>query len=489
MWKFATEANGKAYIAGQWQAAVSAATFAVTNPADGKTIANIPNMGAAETQAAIDSANAAFPEWSAMNGKDRAAILKTWAQLIRDNAEDLGELMTAEQGKPLLEAIGEIMTSADYIDWFAEEGKHVRGEIADAPSQNATVHVTREPVGVVAAITPWNFPAAMVTRKVAPALAAGCPVILKPAEDTPLTALALAELAERAGLPAGVLNIVTGDRTQAPVISKVLMDSPDVQKVSFTGSTEVGKLLIGQSAKTVKRLSMELGGNAPLIVLEDADIDVAVKGVLSAKFMNAGQMCVAPNRIYVHENIYDIFADKLTEAVKDIKVGDGIDPDTQMGPLINQKAVDKVQHQVDDAVSKGAEILCGGHLAQAGTLFFEPTVLKNATADMEIKSQETFGPVAALFRFREEADVITQANDTRYGLAAYVFGKDEAHCADVAKKLQAGMVGINESMLIDEAIPFGGVKESGMGRENSHFGLEEYQEIKSTVIKKKSPRP
>ena len=488
MWKFANEANGKAYIAGQWQAAASAATFAVTNPADGTVVANVPNMGAAETKAAIQSAHDAFPAWAATSGKDRAAILKTWAQLIRDNAEDLGELMTAEQGKPLLEAIGEIMTSADYIDWFAEEAKHVHGEIAEAPSQNATVHVTREPVGVVAAITPWNFPAAMVTRKVAPALAAGCPVILKPAEDTPLTALALAELAERAGLPAGVLNIITGDRAAAPVISKVLMDSTDVEKVSFTGSTDVGKLLIGQSAKTVKRLSMELGGNAPLIVLEDADVDEAVKGVLSAKFMNSGQMCVAPNRIYVHEKIYDEFAGKLTDAVKDIKVGPGLDPDTQMGPLINQKAVDKVQHQVDDAVSKGAEILCGGHLSQPGTLFFEPTVLKNATPDMEIKSQETFGPVAALFRFREEADVITQANDTRYGLAAYVFGKDEGHAAEIAKKLQAGMVGINESLLIDEAIPFGGVKESGLGRENSHFGIEEYLEVKSTVIKNKPPR-
>ncbi len=487
MWKFATEANGKAFIAGQWQAAASAATFPVTNPADGSVIANVPNMGAKETQDAIAAAHDAFPSWAATSSKDRAAILETWAQLLRDNAEDLGELMTAEQGKPLLEAIGEIMTSADYIDWFAEEAKHVHGETADAPSQNATVQISREPIGVVAAITPWNFPAAMVTRKVAPALAAGCPVILKPAEDTPLIALALAELAERAGLPAGVLNIVIGDRAQAAVISKTLMDSTDVEKLSFTGSTDVGKLLIGQSAKTVKKLALELGGNAPLIVLEDADVDVAVKGVLSAKFMNAGQMCVAPNRIYVHEKVYDEFAQKLTEAVKDIKVGDGLDPNTQMGPLINQKAVDKVQHQVDDAVAKGAEILCGGHVSQPGTLFFEPTVLKNATPEMEIKSQETFGPVAALFKFREEAEVITQANDTRYGLAAYVFGRDEAHAAEVAKQLQAGMVGINESMLIDEAIPFGGVKESGIGRENSHFGIEEYQEIKSTIIKKKSP--
>ncbi|MEZ0262533.1 MAG: NAD-dependent succinate-semialdehyde dehydrogenase [Alphaproteobacteria bacterium] len=485
MWKFSHDA--KSYIAGQWQQAAGGATFGVSDPATGKTIAQVPNMGAPETKAAIAAAHDAFPAWAATPAKDRADILKAWAELIRDNAEDLGELMTAEQGKPLLEAIGEVMTSADYIDWFAAEAVRDQRETVEAPTQDATVHITRDPVGVVAAITPWNFPAAMVTRKVAPALAAGCPVILKPAEDTPLIALALAELAERAGVPAGVFSVVTGDRAAAPVISKTLMDSTDVAKLSFTGSTEVGKILIGQSATTVKRLSLELGGNAPVIVLEDADIDAAVKGVLSAKFMNAGQMCVAPNRIYVHEKIYDEFAGKLADAVRDIKVGPGIDPDTQMGPLINQRAVDKVQHQVDDAVAKGAELLCGGH-AQPGTLFFEPAVLKNATAEMEIKSQETFGPVAALFKFREEAKVITEANDTRYGLAAYVFG-EEAHATRVAQSLQAGMVGVNEPMLVDPAIPFGGVKESGYGRENSRFGIEEYQDIKAKIVKNKKPQP
>jgi succinate-semialdehyde dehydrogenase/glutarate-semialdehyde dehydrogenase len=351
------------------------------------------------------------------------------------------------------------------------------------------VEITRNPVGVVAAITPWNFPAAMVVRKVAPALAAGCPVILKPSEDTPLIALALAELAEKAGVPAGVLNVVTGDRAAAPVISQAIMDSPDVAKVSFTGSTAVGKLLIEGSAKTVKRVAMELGGNAPFIVLESADIDKTVKALVAAKFLNAGQMCVAPNRIYVHDSIYDAFADKLAETVRDMKVGAGDDIDTQMGPLINQKAVDKVQSHVDDAVAKGAEVIAGGGLAEPGTLFFQATVLKNAAPGMKIKSEETFGPVAALFRFKTEDEAVREANDTRMGLAAYVFGEDEAAARRVAKRLEAGMVGVNEALLIDAEIPFGGVKESGMGRENSHFGIEEYQEVRSTVFRKRAPKP
>ena len=466
------------FIDGEWVDADSGAVFAVTDPATGQTLIEVADMGVAETQRAIDAAARALPAWRARTAKDRGAILRRWFDLIIAHTEDLAQLMTAEQGKPLAEARGEVAYGASFIEWFAEEGKRAYGDIIPTTGTDRRLMVLKQPIGVCAAITPWNFPIAMITRKVAPALAAGCTVVAKPAEATPLSALALVELAVQAGLPAGVLNLIVADAPNAPAIGLALCTSPVVRKVSFTGSTEVGRILLRQSADSVKKLSLELGGNAPFIVFDDADLDAAVEGALASKYRNAGQTCVCANRIYVQDSVYEAFAAKLAAKVAQFKVGAGAEPGVQVGPLIEAAAVSKVQAHVADALAKGASLLLGGKPHALGGLFFEPTILTNVTAEMRIAREETFGPVAPLFRFKDEAEAIAMANDTEFGLAAYFYARDVGRIFRVAEALESGMVCVNSGILSNEVSPFGGVKQSGLGREGSKYGIDEYLELK-----------
>lgn len=470
------------YIDGTWCDAESGSVFPVVDPASGADIAKVANMGAKDAEKAVAAAKGAFPAWAALTAKERGAYLHKWNDLIIEHIDSLAAIMTAEQGKPLEEAKGEVLYGASFVSWFAEEGRRVYGDTIPTHKQDARILVLKQPIGVVGAITPWNFPNAMITRKVAPALAAGCTICLKPAEDTPLSALALAYLAEKAGFPPGILNIVTGDGDAAPEIGKVLTTHPDIRKISFTGSTEVGKILIRQSADTVKKVSMELGGNAPFIVFESADLDRAVDGLMACKIRNMGQACVSANRVYVQDSIYDAFAQKLTAKMKDLKIGRGDEEGVKVGPLINQQAVDKVSSLVEDARKKGGEILCGGKLHGAGALFYEPTVIAGVNEDMQMKDEEIFGPVAPLYRFKTEDEVIRKANDTRYGLASYFYSNDLGQCFRVGEALEYGMVAVNEPVVSGDSVPFGGVKESGIGREGSKYGIEEFTEIKYMFV-------
>jgi succinate-semialdehyde dehydrogenase/glutarate-semialdehyde dehydrogenase len=465
----------QAYINGQWVDADNRSTFEVTDPADDSVLGRVPNMGAAETSRAIEAANAAWPGWRAKTAKERAAILRRWYELMLATQEDLAHLMTAEQGKPLAESKGEIVYGASFIEWFAEEGKRVYGDTIPQHQADKRLVVIKEPFGVCAAITPWNFPAAMITRKVAPALAAGCTVVIKPAEQTPLSALALAELAERAGLPKGVMNIVTGDPQP---IGAELTSNPLVRHLSFTGSTEVGRLLMQQCAPTVKKLSLELGGNAPFIVFADADLDAAVEGAIASKYRNTGQTCVCANRMLVQDEIYDSFAEKLAVKVKTLKVGNGMEPGVWQGPLIDKAGLAKVEEHVSDAVSKGARVLTGGKRHALGGTFYEPTILTNVTPAMKLSREETFGPVAPLFRFKTEQEAVQMANNTEFGLAAYFYTRDVGRVWRMSEALEYGMVGVNTGIISTEVAPFGGMKQSGIGREGSKYGIEEYLEIK-----------
>ena len=463
-------------IDGAW---VGTPKLDVTNPATGALIARVPDVGAVETREAIEAAHRAFPTWSGMLAKERAAILRRWYELQRDNKEDLALLMTTEQGKPLAEARAEVDYGSSFTEFFAEEAKRVCGEIIPTFKETGRVLVMKQPVGVVGAITPWNFPLAMITRKISPALAAGCTVVVKPAPETPLSALALAELAQRAGMPAGVLNVVTGD---AEAIGGELTSNPHVRMIAFTGSTEIGKLLMRQSAGTVKKLALELGGNAPFIVFDDADLDAAVGGALTSKYRNSGQTCVCANRILVQDTIYDRFAEKLAAEVGKLKVGEGTADGVTQGPLINQQAIDKVEGHVKDAVARGARVVTGGKRHKLGGTFFEPTVLADVTTDMRLAQEETFGPVAPLFRFKDEADAIAIANGTPFGLAAYFYTRDIGRAFRVAEALDYGIIGVNEGLISSEVVPFGGMKESGLGREGSHFGIDEYVELKYVMM-------
>ena len=465
-----------AFIDGQWAAADSGARFAVLNPADGAELARVADLGERETLAAIEVANAAWPGWRALTGKERGAILRRWFDLISVHREDLAHLMTAEQGKPLAEARGEVTYGASFVEWFAEEAKRIYGDVIPAAISDRRYLAVKQPVGVVAAITPWNFPIAMITRKCAPALAAGCTVVVKPSELTPLCALALAELAQRAGIPNGVFNVIT--TTDAATVGGVLTASPVVRKLSFTGSTAVGKRLYRDCADTVKKVSLELGGNAPFIVFDDADLDAAVAGAMASKYRNAGQTCVCANRLLVQDGIYDAFARKLADAVDGLQVGDGMAEGTHQGPLINEAAVRKVEAHIADAVDKGARVLCGGQRHAIGGTFFQPTILADVTSQMRVAGEETFGPVAPLFRFHSEEEAVSMANDTEYGLAAYFYSRDIGRVWRVAEALEYGMVGINEGIISTELAPFGGVKESGLGREGSYYGIDEFVEIK-----------
>ncbi len=465
----------QAYIDGQWVDAESRKTVAVNNPADDSTLGTVPDLGASETRRAIAAADKALPDWRARTGKERAAILRKWADLMMANQEDLAQLMTAEQGKPLSESRGEIAYAASFIEWFGEEAKRVYGDVIPGFTRDRRVIVLKQPIGVCAAITPWNFPAAMITRKAGPALAAGCTMVVKPAEQTPFSALALCELAERAGVPKGVYSCVTG---QPQAIGGELTGNPTVRKLSFTGSTEIGKILMAQCAGTVKKLSLELGGNAPFIVFDDADLDAAVKGAIASKYRNAGQTCVCANRFLVQDKVHDAFAEKLAGAVKAMKVGAGAEEGTVIGPLIDAAGLAKVEDHVSDAVAKGARVVLGGKRHARGGTFFEPTVLANVTTQMKIAREETFGPVAPLFRFSREEEAIQMANDTEYGLAAYFYGEDIKRIWRVAEALEFGIVGINEGIISTEVAPFGGVKESGFGREGSKYGIDEYLSIK-----------
>lgn len=463
------------YVDGHWLDAQDGKTFSVTAPADGSALGTVPMCGTAETKVAIAAADRAFKSWAATTASHRSVVLRRWFDLILKNGEDLAMLITAEQGKPLAESRKEIEYGASFVEWFAEEAKRSYGDVIPASSPNSRITVLKQPIGVVGAITPWNFPVAMITRKCAPALAAGCTVVIKPSELTPFSAFALAYLAEEAGVPPGVINVITGN---AVAIGLELTTSPLVRKISFTGSTRVGKLLAEQSGSTVKKVSLELGGNSPLIVFEDADLDVAVRGVIASKFRNTGQTCICANRIFVHSGIYEEFATRLTKAVQNFSVGNGFDDRSNQGPLINGAALEKVARHVDDAVSKGARVLSGGKRHALGGTFFEPTVLVDASLDMDLAHEETFGPVAPLFRFESEADVIAAANATPFGLAAYVFTKDLARSWRVAEALEAGIVGVNEGAVSNAVAPFGGVKESGVGREGSRYGLDEFIELK-----------
>ncbi|WP_020557899.1 NADP-dependent succinate-semialdehyde dehydrogenase [Thiofilum flexile] len=468
----------QAFINGQWVSAHSNHTYPVHNPATGEQLGSVPAMGAAETEQAIQAAEVALPAWRALTAKERAGKLRTWFNLMMQNQDELARIMTLEQGKPLAEAKGEIAYAASFIEWFAEEAKRVYGETIPGHQADKRLVVIKQPIGVAAAITPWNFPSAMITRKAAPALAAGCTMILKPASQTPFSALALAELATQAGIPAGVFNIVTAGMSGASEIGNVLCNSPVVRKLSFTGSTAVGMKLMAQCAPTLKKLSLELGGNAPFIVFDDADVDAAVQGAIISKYRNAGQTCVCANRIYVQAGIYDQFAAKLTQAVEQLKVGNGLEAGITTGPLIDERAVQKVESHLQDALSKGATLVTGGHRHALGKTFFEPTVLTGATLDMLVAREETFGPLAPLFKFDTEADVIQMANATEFGLAAYFYARDVSRVWRVAEALEYGMVGINTGLISTEVAPFGGVKYSGLGREGSRHGIEEYLEMK-----------
>ncbi len=462
-------------INGAWRIAADGATIDVLDPANGQLVGRVPSLGAAEVEEAIEAARNALPNWSGLAAQERAKVLRRWFELIVAHADDLAALMTAEQGKPLSEAKGEVLYAASFIEWFAEEAKRVYGEVIPAPSADKRLVVLKQPVGICAAITPWNFPAAMITRKAAPALAAGCVMIVKPAEQTPLTALALGVLAEEAGVPAGVLQIVTGP---SRVVGGVLTVSDRVRKLSFTGSTEVGRVLMAQCAPTIKRLSLELGGNAPFIVFDDADLDAAVEGAIQSKFRNAGQTCVCANRLYVQAGVYDAFAAKLAERVAAFQVGPGTQAGVQIGPLIDEAAIAKVESHLADALSRGARVVTGGKRHERGGLFFEPTVLAGVTAAMQVAREETFGPVAPLFRFETEDEVIAAANDTEFGLASYFYTESARRAWRVAEALEYGMVGHNTGLISNEVAPFGGMKQSGLGREGSHHGIEEYLEVK-----------
>ncbi|MFZ4289655.1 NAD-dependent succinate-semialdehyde dehydrogenase [Variovorax sp. HJSM1_2] len=463
-----------ALVGGQWIA--GSARFDVNDPATGAKLADVANLGPAEAQAAIDAANAAWPAWRNKTGKERHAILLKWFNLLMENQSDLGRIMTAEQGKPFAEAKGEVAYGASFVEWYAEEAKRVNGETLPQFDNNRRLTVLRQPIGVCAAITPWNFPLAMITRKVAPALAAGCTVVIKPAELTPLTALAAAELAQRAGMPPGVLNLLTSDSAGSIAIGKLICASDVVRHISFTGSTEVGRILMAQSAPSIKKLSLELGGNAPFIVFDDADIDSAVEGALASKYRNAGQTCVCANRLYVQEGVYDAFVTKFAAKVAALKVGNGFDEGVVQGPLIEDAALDKVQRHLDDALAKGARLLAGGHRLPGQ--FFEPTVVADATSDMLCAREETFGPFAPIFRFKTEQEAIDAANNTEFGLASYFYSRDIGRIYRVAEALEYGMVGINAGVIATEHVPFGGVKQSGLGREGSSHGMDEYTELK-----------
>ncbi|HAT8006166.1 TPA: succinate-semialdehyde dehydrogenase (NADP(+)) [Citrobacter koseri] len=469
----------QAFIEGQWRDARSGDTIAVTNPANGQPLGSVPKMGAEETREAIDAANRALPAWRALTAKARANILRRWFNLMMEHQDDLARLMTLEQGKPLAEAKGEISYAASFIEWFAEEGKRIYGDTIPGHQADKRLIVIKQPIGVTAAITPWNFPSAMITRKAGPALAAGCTMVLKPASQTPFSALALAELANRAGVPAGVFNVITGS---ARAVGNELTSNPLVRKLSFTGSTEIGRQLMEQCAKDIKKVSLELGGNAPFIVFDDADLDNAVEGALASKFRNAGQTCVCANRLYVQDGVYDRFAEKLQQAVSKLHLGDGLQADVTTGPLIDEKAVAKVQEHIADALEKGAKVLCGGKAHALGGNFFQPTILVDVPNNAKVAKEETFGPLAPLFRFKDEADAIAQANDTEFGLAAYFYARDLSRVFRVGEALEYGIVGINTGIISNEVAPFGGIKASGLGREGSKYGIEDYLEIKYMCI-------
>jgi succinate-semialdehyde dehydrogenase/glutarate-semialdehyde dehydrogenase len=469
-------------IDGKWVAAASGKTFEVRNPADGSLISTLPDMGADDVRAAVDAAYRALTAWQSKTAKQRAALLKVWFSLILENQEDLARLLTAEQGKPLEEARGEIGFGAAFIEWYAEEAKRIYGEVLPTYAADRRVLVLRQPIGVVGAITPWNFPSAMVTRKCAPAIAVGCTIVLKPSEDTPLSALALAELANRAGIPPGIVNVVTGSRNNAAELGKALTSDSRVRKISFTGSTSTGKILYGQCADTVKKISLELGGNAPLIVFDDADLDQAVKAAIGSKFRNMGQTCVCANRLLVQAGIYDSFVNRLSAEVAKLQVGPGWLSGSSQGPLINEKAVRKVEDHVADALSKGAKIVCGGGRHELGATYYQPTVIRDVPLGTLISKEETFGPVAAVHRFETEEEAVRIANDTPYGLAAYFFTENLARVWRVSEALEFGVVGVNEAVIASESVPIGGFKESGVGREGAHHGIEGFVEIKQVTV-------
>ena len=470
----------QSYINGEWVSAANGESFEVTNPADGSLLAEVAELDVDGARAAIEAANAAWPAWRSKTAKERSAILRRWFNLMHENKDDLAALMTAEQGKPLAESVGEIMYGASFVEWFAEEAKRVYGDVIPTHLPDRRILTIKQPVGVVAAITPWNFPNAMITRKAAPALAAGCPIVIKPASETPLSALALAELAEQAGIPAGVFNVITTTRSRA--VGVELTESPLVRKFSFTGSTEVGKILIRQCASTVKKVSMELGGNAPFIVFDDADVDAAVQGAIISKYRNAGQTCVCANRVYVQEGVYDEFVEKFTSAVEDLKVGRGEEAGVNIGPMISSDAIEKVEELLGDAKQKGASVLSGGDRHELGGFFYQPTVVSGVTAEMAFATEEIFGPVAPVFKFSTEDEVIELANATEYGLASYFYARDLGRVFRVAEELEYGMVCVNDGILSTEVAPFGGVKESGVGREGSKYGIEEFIEIKYITL-------
>jgi len=472
--------KNQSYVNGQWVSGADDSTYDVSNPATGEKITSVANLTAEDTKKAIEAAHEAFPDWAKRTAKERGKIIRKWGDLMIEHADDLARIMTIEQGKPLAESKGEIMYAASFLEWFAEEGKRAYGDIIPSPINGSRIIVTKQPIGVCAMITPWNFPSAMITRKAGPALAAGCTVVAKPAKDTPFSALALAVLAEEAGVPAGVFNVVTSSNARA--IGQELCENPLIRKLSFTGSTEIGKVLMKQCADTVKKLSLELGGNAPFIVFEDADIEAAVDGAISCKYRNAGQTCVCANRLFVHESVYSDFANRYAAKVKEMTVGDGLDDGTVVGPMINEAAVEKTTEHIEDALKKGAKVEAGGKPHGLGGCFYEPTVLTNVNDDMMVAKDEIFGPVAPIFKFKDEADIIKKANDTNYGLAAYFYAKDMGRVWRVAEALEFGMVAVNPGILSTEVAPFGGIKESGFGREGSKYGLDEYMELKYILM-------
>jgi succinate-semialdehyde dehydrogenase/glutarate-semialdehyde dehydrogenase len=466
--------TGSAYVGGKWMSGNT--TFAVTNPARGDVLAEVADVSIEDAKRAIDAAHEAQKDWAKRTGKDRAAILRKWYELMVENADDLGRILTAEMGKPFAEAKGEVLYGASFIEWFAEEAKRVYGETIPGHQEDKRITVIKQPVGVVASITPWNFPNAMIARKVAPALAVGCAFVARPAKETPLSALSMAVLAERAGVPKGVLSVLTS--SSASAMGKEFCDNPKVRKLTFTGSTEVGRILLSQCAEQVMKVSMELGGNAPFIVFDDADIDAAVEGAMISKYRNNGQTCVCANRLYVQDGVYDEFSQKLAAAVANMSIGDGLDEGVGTGPLINMGAVEKVEEHIENATSKGAKLLTGGKRHELGGTFFEPTILTEVTKDMAVATEETFGPVAPLFRFTDVDDVIAQANDTIFGLASYFYARDLSRVYKVAEELEYGMVGVNTGLISTEVAPFGGIKQSGLGREGSHHGIEDFLEMK-----------
>jgi len=472
----------EAFINNQWVKSSSGSSFPIHNPATGEIIAQVANLGAADAEKAIAAADQALPKWKILTGKERAGIMRKWFDLILQNKDDLAILMTLEQGKPLTESAGEVVYGASFIEWYAEEAKRVSGTIPTTIWGDKRFMVLKQPVGVCVAITPWNFPNAMITRKIAPAMAAGCTIVIKPAEQTPLSALALAELAVRAGIPAGVINIITADADHSIAMGKTLCASPIVRHLSFTGSTEVGRILMAQCAPTVKKLGLELGGHAPFIVFEDADIEAAVTGAIASKYRNSGQTCVCANRIYVHKKIHDVFVEKFAKAVQSIKVGNGMESGISQGPLIDQAALEKVERHIADALSKGAKLVTGGKPSSLGGTFYEPTILDNVSNDMLITYEETFGPVAPIITFESDEEVVRLANNSQYGLASYFYSRDIGRIWKVAEALEYGMVGVNSGIIANEVVPFGGVKQSGLGREGSVFGMDEYLELKYVCI-------